>query len=63
MKTITIGNLTLELTNERKRRITEALIETQRKLDKELEYSKDLQKQDMIDDYRTHIARLENMLA
>jgi aspartate/glutamate racemase len=63
MKTITIGGMTLELTATRKRRIIEAMQETQTKLDKELRYSEDLQHKDIVDFYRSHIAKLTAMLS
>ena len=64
MKTITLsGGLELELTDERKGRITQALIETQDKLDKELAYSEDLQKAETVAFYRSHIKRLAAMLS
>ena len=47
---------------ERNRRIKQARAETQRKLDKELGYSEDLQHKDMVDFYRGHIAKLTEML-
>lgn len=63
MKTIKLsGGMELELTDERKRRIVQALIETQDKLDKELAYSKDLQKADTVAFYRSHIDKLTRML-
>ncbi len=63
MKTITASGVTLELTPERRRRITADMNEAQRKLDKELSYSQDLQRQEMIESYRKHITKLEAMLS
>ena len=62
MPTVTVYGMQLELTDERKRRIVEAMIETQDKLDKELSYSEDLQKADRIAFYRQHIDKLIAML-
>ena len=62
MKTININGIEMKLTNERTRRIVEAMIEAQGKLDKELAYSEDLQKKDMIEFYHNHIAKLEGFL-
>ena len=53
----------MELTPARTRRILEAKAETQRKLDKELGYSEDLQHAEIIAEYRQHIAHLEGMLS
>lgn len=63
MKTITICGKEYELTSERTRRIVDAMIETQRKMDKEMAYSEDLRNHSTIAFYRTHIAKLEAMLA
>jgi hypothetical protein len=62
-KKITVSGMTIELTSERRRRIVEAMIETQGKLDKELAYSEDLQHKDEIKFYRNHIAKLIKMLS
>ena len=51
------------LTAEQKRRTEAALTETRRKLAKELRYSPDLQHADMVAFYRSHIEKLERMLA
>ena len=63
MKTINCFGMKMELTQERKNRITSALIETMSKLDKELAYSEDLRKQGQIDFYIAHIEKLENILS
>lgn len=63
MKKIKVLGTEIELTETRRRRIVEAMKETQRKLDKELSYSEDLQKKDMIQFYQNHIAKLEKMLS
>lgn len=60
--TIVIGKARMELTPERKRRIEQAMIETQNKLDKELTYSEDLQHKDMIQSYQEHIEYLVGLL-
>jgi hypothetical protein len=62
-KTIEINGTKFELTQERRNRITSALIETAEKLDKELGYSEDLQHKDMITFYQNHIAKLQSYLA
>lgn len=63
MKTININGIEMKLTNERTRRIVESIIEAQGKLNKELAYSEDLQKKNMIEFYRNHIAKLEGLLS
>ena len=62
MKTLQIGNTKIEMTEERKNRVREALAETERKLNKELGYSEDLQHKDTVNFYNGHIARLNEML-
>jgi hypothetical protein len=62
MKTVTLGNLKLELTPERIKRIQQGMNETQRKLDRELGYSADLQNAEIIESYRQHIAKLKSIL-
>lgn len=52
--------MTLLMTPERRRVIAECIEETQRKLDKELSISPDLQKQDRVAFYRSHLAKLED---
>lgn len=47
---------------EYRRRTESALQETKRLLAKELRYSPDLQKQDLIESYNKHIVKLENYL-
>jgi hypothetical protein len=51
------------MTNSQIIRTKQALAETHALLRKEMSYSPDLQKQDMISFYRGHIAKLEGMLA
>lgn len=64
MKTINLQYLgEVELTPERRRRIEQALRETQAILVKELSYPKDLQHTDAIKTYRNHITKLEGYLA
>lgn len=63
MKTYELNGMTFELTNEKTRRILDAISETQRLLDNELKYSEDLQKKDRIEFYRNHIAKLEAIIA
>jgi len=51
-----------ELTPEYKRRVQQSINETQRLLDKELSYSKDLQLNDVIERYIFRLAKLNAML-
>ncbi|MFA4972591.1 MAG: hypothetical protein WC683_08240 [bacterium] len=51
-----------KLTSEQRRRVEQAIDECQRKMEKELGYSEDLQDKDMLDFYRGHIAKLMGML-
>ena len=51
-----------EKMNYKTNKITKAIIETERLLNKELSYSEDLQKQDRVDFYRNHLDMLSNML-
>ena len=61
--TVTLsGGMVLRLTYERRRRIELGIVEAQDKLEKELEYSEDLQHKDMIGFYRRHIEKLSAML-
>ena len=62
MKTINIQGNEIELTDEHRRRIIQAMVETQEKLNKELAYSEDLQHKDMVEFYTSHIEKLANML-
>jgi hypothetical protein len=64
MKTITLpfGQMVLDLTDERRRRISHAIIETYEHLFKELAYSDDLQNKERIAEYRQHIAKLQAWL-
>lgn len=63
VNTINCMGMELELTDERKRRIASALIETQEKLEKEMRFPEDLRKQGMVDFYEKHIAKLVGMLS
>lgn len=63
MKTITIGSTQMELTPERRRRIVDAINDTQRQIDREMGYSEDLRKHGMIDGWKQHIANLQAMIA
>ena len=51
------------LTKEQKRKIQDALNETQKLLDKELKYSEDLQNKKSINFYFNHIEKLNKMLS
>lgn len=62
MKTVNCNGVEIELTEDRRRRIIQSMIETQDKLYKELNYSEDLQHKGMIEFYRNHIAKLAGML-
>lgn len=62
MKTIVIGNMTLELTPERIRRIQSAITETQRLIDREMKYSEEFRNQKRIDGWKAHIEKLESYL-
>lgn len=62
-KHITIGGMKMQLTPERKRRIAEAIADTQRQIDREMGYSEDMRKQDLIDGWKRHIGNLQGMLA
>lgn len=63
MKTYELNGMTFELTPARTRQTVDAINETQRLLNKELSYREDLQKQDMVDFYRNHIAKLQDIIA
>ena len=52
-----------ELSQERRNRIIDAMIETYEKLNKELSYSEDLQHADTVKFYRQHIEKLATMLS
>ena len=52
----------MPLTPERIKRVKSAIAETQGKLDKELRYSEDLQKPEMVAFYRQHLAKLNGWL-
>jgi hypothetical protein len=49
-------------TQEQRRRIEQAMAETQAIIDKELRYSEDLQKPEYLAKYRAHLAKLQLML-
>lgn len=63
MNTITIGNMEIELTEERRRRICEAIAETQHQISREMKYSEEFRKHDNIKQWQQHIAKLEAMLS
>jgi DNA topoisomerase VI subunit B len=52
----------ITITAEVKRRIEQAIRETETLLNNELKYSVEFQKQDSIERYTQHIARLKNMI-
>ena len=52
----------ITITAEVKRRIEQAIRETEVLLNNELKYSVEFQKQDSIERYTQHIARLKNMI-
>ena len=51
-----------KLTAEQKRRVLECITETTGKLDKEMRFSPDLRKDDVVAFYTAHIAKLNAML-
>jgi hypothetical protein len=53
----------MTLTAEQTRRVEQSIVETQRALDKELSYRADLQDAKQVAFYRSHIAKLQGMLA
>jgi hypothetical protein len=63
MKTVTIGNMELPLTDERIRRIKQAQAETQRLIDREMKYSVDFRNHERIAEWQAHIAKLDTMMA
>ena len=63
MKTIQVYNMNLELTQERTRRIEEAIKETQHQIDREMKYSPDLRKNENIDRWQKHIEKLNSWLS
>jgi hypothetical protein len=64
MKSITIGNLVLEITDERKARIVDAIKETQRQIDREMtRYSDEHRNHEAIARWNNHIARLTAMIS
>lgn len=63
MKTIVISGIKFELTEEKIRRINEAIAETKRQIDREMAYSEDLRKTENITRWQAHIKKLEEMKA
>lgn len=63
MKTIKIGNMELELTEERIKRIKEAIAETKRQIDREMAYSEEFRKHENIARWEAHIEYLKDLLA
>lgn len=53
----------MQLTNEQRRRVTQSLTETCQLLEREMGYSAHLQNAERIAFYRSHISKLEAMLA
>lgn len=51
-----------QLTTEQIKRVKQSIVETERLLNKQLSFSKDLQKTDMIEFYQNHIIKLNDML-
>lgn len=51
------------LTPEQAKRVNSEIVDTQRKLNKELAYSQDLQNMDRISELKAHILRLSNMIS
>lgn len=62
MKTITINKLVLEVTPEVQRRIISAINETQRNIDREMQYSEDLRDTVELSRLSAHVAYLQKML-
>ena len=63
MKTIEISGIKYELTEEKIRRINEAIAETKRQIDREMAYSEEFRKHEEITRWQAHIAKLEAMKA
>ena len=62
MKTLDIGGIMMEMTPERIRGTEEAIVETQRQINREMSYREDLRKHDNIAQWEAHIVMLQNML-
>ena len=62
VKIIRIGDMEIELTSERQRRVADALVETQRQIDREMKYNQDVRNHSEIARWAAHIVTLENML-
>ena len=62
-KTIEISGIKYELTEEKIRRINEAIAETKRQIDREMAYREDLRKTENIIRWQAHIKKLEAMKA
>jgi len=50
------------MTNSQASRLRQTIVEVHTQLDKELNYSADLQKSDRVEFLRLHLAKLQNML-
>lgn len=62
-KTIEINGIQYELTEEKIRRINEAIAETKRQIDREMKYSEEFRKHENIARWQAHIKKLEAMKA
>jgi ribosomal protein S13 len=62
-KVIEINGMKYELTEDKIRRINEAIAETQVHIDREMKYSEDFRKHENIARWQAHIAKLEAMKA
>jgi hypothetical protein len=62
MKIIVISGIEYELTDEKKRRINEAISETKRQIDREMAYSEEFRKHDEINRWQLHIEKLQDYL-
>ena len=62
-KTIELNGMTYELTDEKIRRIREAIAETKRQIDREMKYGPEFRKMDNITRWQAHIEKLEGMIA
>lgn len=62
MNTIKCGNLELEITEERKSRIEQAIKETRHQINREMKYSEDLRKHEDINRWESHIEYLASLI-
>ena len=62
-KTIVISGIKYELTEDKIRRINEAIAETKRLINREMAYSEKFRKHEEITRWQAHIAKLEAMKA